>query len=140
MTGWRALLIVGLAWGCGGPGTTGPDPADLVGTTWLAEEIDGAGVLEEVRSTLTFSSLEQAAGDTCCNRYFGSLTLEGDGIRFGPLGSTRMACPPPVMEQEIRFTSALERVRRWERQGDRLTLFGEGPEPLVRFTRGEAEE
>ena len=98
-----ALLI--LAAGCR---TADPAPAgSLVGTSWLAEEIDGRGVLEGAESTLVFDSAQRIAGQAACNRYFGTLELSDGTLRLKPAGTTRMACSPPIMEQEARFLTAL---------------------------------
>ncbi len=124
-----ALLI--LAAGCR---TADPAPAgSLVGTSWLAEEIDGRTVLEKVESTLTFDSAQRIAGQAACNRYFGALEL-GDGtIRLKPAGTTRMACPPPIMEQESRFLTALGAATAFRRERGKLLLLDEGGRVRVRL-------
>lgn len=111
---------------------------DLVGTSWLAEEIGGNPVAEGVKSTLGFVEPGQVAGHGGCNRYFGAVTLDGQSMEFGKLGSTMMACPPPMMEQERRYMAALGAVKRFELKDGTLVLFAEGPGPLIRFTQSEA--
>ena len=58
-------------------------------------------------------------------------------MSVGPLGSTRMMCAPPVMDQEQRFFQALEGARRLERRGDELIFFGEGDAATLRLARTE---
>jgi heat shock protein HslJ len=107
------LVLVAVMTGC--QGTGGPAdaaPIDLAGTAWLAEDIDGRGVIDVARSTLSFEG-DRAAGSTGCNRYFGPFSVQGDALGFGPLATTRRACPPALMDQEQHFLTALESVTRY---------------------------
>ncbi len=112
-------------------------PPDLDGTAWKATEIGGRAVQEGVASTLRFGEQGSVSGGAGCNRFFGTLSLKGDRVSVGPLGSTRMMCAPPVMDQEQRFFQALEGARRLERRGDELIFFGEGDAATLRLARTE---
>lgn len=92
---------------------------DLAGTQWVVEDIDGRGIVDRVESTLTIDAAGRAAGAGGCNRYFGDVTFAAGEISFGTLGSTRMACPTAVMDQEQRFFAALEATRSYRQ--DNLT-------------------
>ncbi len=135
----RLLLLLGIVLtqvgcGSGAVGSTGrPDPG-LVGTSWLAEDIDGRGVLDQVRSTLTFESSQRVAGRAACNRYFGSLELLNEGVRIRVGGMTRMACPPAVLDQEHRFLAALAAVTTYRRDGDKLLLMDAGGATRLRLS------
>jgi heat shock protein HslJ len=122
------LAAVLLVAGCrsAGPAPAGPSAGGLVGTSWIAQEIDGQGVLDRAQSTLTFDVPGRISGSTACNRYFGSFALEGHTLHLNPSGTTRMACPPPVMEQETRFLGALGAVTGYRRDADRLLLVDDG--------------
>ena len=96
---------------------------------WVLVEISGeplaAGGPE---ATLRYDAAERRVGGSAgCNRYFGGLLEgpEGGAFRLGPVGATRMMCPPPEMELERRFLEQLGATRRWERTGERLELSGE---------------
>ena len=115
----------------------GDAPTDLAGTAWKVAEIGGRAVGEEVTSTLGFDEEGRVSGSAGCNRFFGTLSLEGDRVSVGPLGSTRMMCAPPVMEQEQRYFQALEGARRLERRGDVLLFYGEGDEATLRLVLAE---
>jgi len=132
-----ALALLLVAVGC--RSTTTRRAADvvtsLVGTTWVADGIEGAGVLAGVPSTLTFESAERVVGSTGCNQYFAPLTLVGTALRFGPAGSTRRACSPAIMDQERRFLAALETVRTYRVHDGVLSLLDEDARDLIRFTR-----
>ena len=135
-----ATIVVALiAAGCAtSDGETAQD-VDLVGTTWLATEIEGAGVVDGAKSTLGFVDPGRVAGQGGCNRYFGGVAIDGQSMEFGKMGSTMMACPPPLMEQEQRYLAALGAAKRFELKDGTLLLFGEGPDPLVRFSQLESE-
>jgi putative lipoprotein len=140
---YSAVLIAALsAAACGSTtsdGTTSIATAPstmvpLTGTQWVAVEIDGAPTGNN-RSTLVFDSETHAAGSTGCNRYFASVTLEAEALRFGGVGSTRMACEEPFMAQETRFVTALDAVRRHRIDGTTLLLVDEAGRTRLRFTR-----
>lgn len=105
-------LLLCLAFGCASRPAADP-AAELLGTSWLAEDIDGRGVLDFAQTTLQLETGERVSGNGGCNRYFGEAELDGPALRFGPLGATRMACPQAVMDQEQRFFAALDATRAW---------------------------
>lgn len=67
-----------------------------------------------------------------CNRFFGGYELDGQNLRFGKMGMTRMACIDG-MEQEQAFVNALHETVRWNILGEHLELYGKGGELLSRF-------
>jgi heat shock protein HslJ len=108
----------------------------LSGTSWLAEDIGGRGVIDNAQTTITFEAEGRVAGSGGCNRYFGPVTIEGNAIRFGDLGATRMACVPALMDQEQTFFDALAATRsyRFDDLGHKLEFLGEDGAGLVRFS------
>jgi len=110
-----------------------PEESGLVAITWIAEEIDGQAVLERPQSTLTFPSEEQIAGISSCNRYFGSVRIDGNTLEFGNTGGTRMACEPMIDDQEQRFLDALSRARTFNLEDGVLILFDDAGESVLRF-------
>jgi putative lipoprotein len=115
-------------------------PASLPGTSWVAEDIDGAGVLKSAESTLTFESEERIVGSTGCNNYFVPIQLSGNTLRSGTIGSTRRACPPPVMSQERVFLGALGAVTAFHQEGRTLVLVDATYRVRVRLSRVERGE
>lgn len=132
-----ALLGVALtALGCVSLGGGALVPPSLAGSSWVAEAIDGQGMVGRPPITLTFENAERAVGSTGCNRYFAAVRMsERARLRFGQPGSTRMACPPAVMEQEQRFLAAIEAVRGYRLDGTTLVLFDEQRIARVRLLR-----
>ena len=132
LAAWGMLGVVG----CSGPGTA---QGTLEGTSWRVEEVGGHGVLDGVRSTVEFPEAGRVAGQAACNRYSGAIARSGERIdSIGPLATTRMMCPPAVMDQEQRVLEALGRARRLAREGAYLTLYDEGGEALIRLTETAA--
>ncbi|ACK49562.1 protein of unknown function DUF306 Meta and HslJ [Methylocella silvestris BL2] len=91
--------------------------------SWLAEDIRGAGVIDRSRTTLDISPAGRASGSGGCNRFQGAAKIAGAAIAFGPLVSTRMACPGAIGDQERKFFEALDDARQWTRDEQRGLLF-----------------
>lgn len=101
----------------------GGPPRDLTVREWVVESIDGRGVVDNSRTTMTFDPAGQIAGRAGCNRYTGSYKLQGARFEVKGVATTRMICVPALMEQETRFLGLLERVSSLQLQRDgRLEL------------------
>lgn len=98
---------------------------NLTGATWVAEDIDGRGVIDNAQSTVEFTADNRVAGRAGCNRYGGSVSIDGKKLTVGQLISTKMACAPALMDQELRFLKALEAARSFELQGTKLRVLDE---------------
>jgi putative lipoprotein len=107
--------------------------ATLAGSRWVARTIEVRASADKVQSTLEFLADGRVAGSTGCNRYSGAVSIDGSAIRFGPLASTKMACPPPMMDQEQRFSQALAQSVRWRLDGGDLLLFDAGGTQRLHF-------
>lgn len=104
------------------PAEGGP-PRDLTVREWVVESIDGRGVVDNSRTTMTFDPAGQIAGRAGCNRYTGSYKLQGARFEVKGVATTRMICVPALMDQETRFLGLLERVSSLQLQRDgRLEL------------------
>lgn len=125
--GWARAAMIAAAVTIAGCASSNPAdaPPSLVGTVWVAEDIDGEAVLDRVQSTVEFPGEGRAVGSTACNRFTGPVRIQPDGgIAFTEMATTRRACPPAVMAQEGRFLAALGRAWRYTlAPGDRLALF-----------------
>lgn len=89
----------------------------LAGSGWWVEDILAAGVIDRARTTISFLNDGRVAGSGGCNRYVGSYELDGDGISFGPMAGTKMACAEALMDQDDRFHQALGQAVRWRIDG-----------------------
>jgi putative lipoprotein len=92
---------------------------------WLAEDIRGRGVIDFVQTVLEIDANGVVTGSGGCNRFRGTATIAGERIVFGQMVSTRMACPPAVMDQESKFLLALRDARSFQLdlQRRKLVLF-----------------
>ena len=86
----------------------------LAGTAWWVEDIVGLGVIDMSHTSIEFTDDERVVGDTGCNRYFGSVDIDGSSMTFGPMAGTRKACAESLMDQEMKFYQAMGEVSSWE--------------------------
>lgn len=98
--------------GCGG------DPMDLLAGHWTVTEAVGSTPADPKAPDLTITEDGAVFGSGGCNRFSGRLTLTGEGLSIGPLATTMMACPEPVMAAEQAFFGALARVDRFDIAAD----------------------
>jgi heat shock protein HslJ len=99
-----------------------PEPdAALIGTNWALDTItEGeAASTPAAPATLLFGEDGSVSGSTGCNSLFGSYST-ADG--FSPLGTTKMACEPAVMEQEALVLAILGPEATLTIDGSLLTI------------------
>jgi len=113
----------------------GSDSGNLAGSSWLLEDLTGAGVVDRVQATLDFTEPGRVVGNASCNRFFGSVAIAGTTINIGSLGATRMACAEAVNNQEMKYLKALENAERFTVEGTILQIFVKGEAKPLRFTR-----
>src|SRR5262249_28319828 len=107
----------------------------LVGTDWVLEDLAGNGIVGNARPTLSFPEAGKVTGNGLCNRFFGTSEISGTSLRFTGLGSTRMACPEPIMNQETNYLNALQAAERFEWKDPYLLIYAGGKDKPLRFTR-----
>jgi heat shock protein HslJ len=116
--------------GCGG------EPASLLHGDWKVEEIEGKPIVPDSKPTLAFTPEGSINGNGSCNRFFGSFSLSGEGLKVSHIGATMMACEPPILSQEGTFFKTLEAVQRFEVAADgRLRLLGGDGRALIMLRR-----
>lgn len=98
---------------------------------WVVEQIGGEGINANSRVTLLFSNDGRIAGRASCNRMNGRYKAAGDSLTFSGLGTTRMACPDSLMEQEQRFLDTLESVQTYAISQHGALLLYRGEEVVV---------
>ena len=104
--------------------------------SWLAEDILGGGVIDNVQTTLIITEDGTVSGMGGCNGYGGTARIDGEAIEFGQIVSTQMACAEAIMNQELTFFDALGRVASFRilQEERKLLLLDEGgEETLVRL-------
>ncbi|MEO5579152.1 MAG: META domain-containing protein, partial [Gemmatimonadaceae bacterium] len=85
--------------------------------------------------TLEFPEPGKSAGNGSCNRFIAPVTISGDSIAFGAIGSTRMMCPEPIATQETKYFEALRLAGRFTVNGDTLWIFSSGTNAPLRLLR-----
>ena len=140
-TGEQPVLLVSSIKPAEATGAAPPANAafNLSGSDWKLEDL-GSGALDNSKATLSFPEAGKVAGNGSCNRFFGSAEINGDAIKLSALGSTRMACPEPVMNQESKYLEALQAAERFEWKDPYLLIYCKGFEKPLRFTRMATEK
>jgi len=108
---------------------------------WQLTDIDG---IPEANTSspgdtsvyIAFNENQVAYGFSGCNRFRGSYELtSASALTFGPLASTKMACPQPPGERNIEteFHALLQSANRFILAGDQLLIFSEPSGRSARF-------
>jgi len=113
---------------------------DLAGSAWRAVELSGRpvpspGPNPSREPHLAFGTGGQLSGSDGCNLLRGPFTQKGEGLTFGALAGTQMACPGPDEETSRRFRNALTGTSHWNLVDGRLQLYGATGKPLAVLAR-----
>jgi heat shock protein HslJ len=134
-TGEQPVLNISSIKEAKAPGTAStPAAFNLSGSDWQLEDLGGVAA-DHGKATLSFPEPGKIAGNGSCNRFFASSEINGDAIKLGAMGSTRMACPEPVMAQESKYLEALQAAERFEWKDPYLLIYCKGLDKPLRFTR-----
>lgn len=112
------LLTLGLT-ACG-------KPVDIKGN-----EYQLTNAPENAEITLAFSGDDNRYFGKVVNRYFGTYTIEGDKLTFGPTASTMMMGPEPLMKAEQQYFQELAMTQGFKATDTELTLTLAGNKTLV---------
>jgi len=110
--------------GCGG------DPARVLqGVRWVLKSMGDAALAAP--AWIEFLPEGRLAGHNGCNRLMGNYTITGEGITFGQLGTTRMACAPEAMAQGNAVDRYLSAVRGFSVDAEDTLILATGEGELV---------
>ena len=88
------------------------DPQKVIGKTWqwvsTITPVEKITVPKPARYTIHLAADGKLTAQFDCNRGGGSYTIAEGKLSFGPMMSTRMACPPDSLDS--RFIKDLQRV------------------------------
>ena len=138
-----ALVLIS---GCGGSSGSDqreaePPAASLVGIRWhwLGSTIGSVDV--EVADPHRYTLLLNADGGAeillDCNQGRGSYQVEGEALRFGPIMTTRMACPED--SRDFEFGQQLDGVTAFSMDGGALELRLNSEGDVMRFRAEEKD-
>ena len=107
-----------------GSSTKNVPDAPLTNTRWKLVKLPGMEMPPlHKEAFIQFDPTEKRAfGSGGCNNIFGGYEQAGNSLKFGPMGSTMMACPPEIMKVESAFTAALKETDNFMIAGDMLML------------------
>lgn len=113
-------------------------PTPLTGTLWqMTSYNNGKGGLvsdlSSINTTTIFSEDGNLAGSAACNQYHATYQVNDSRIRIGPVATTRMMCPEPVMQQEMDYLNALQSAVSYDIQGSDLILFNANDTKAVTY-------
>lgn len=105
------------------------DKSPLLGEEWRIESIAEGGVIDNSHATLQFLGNGRLAGSATCNRIIGSYAADGARLRIQPAGTTMMACPEALMNQERKLLDLLPAIERFQidETGELVLYTAEGP-------------
>lgn len=101
----------------------------ISGKTWTLISMKNRPVIKDTQITLQFFEDGKLAGHGGVNRYFGGYQRSGEsGLAISKIGSTRMfrEYPEGIMDQEIRYLSALETTTHYQLVNKHLELVTDG--------------
>ncbi len=110
--------------------------AALTGISWRPITLGNVAIPEDSGIFVSFAVDGGIKGRGGCNNFFGSLEQTESGIEIGPLGVTRMACPPPIMNRETAFLEALQRTRDFQANDESMRLLDDEGNVLAEFVAG----
>ena len=105
--------------------------AGLTGVRWQPKYIGAEAVPDDAGLFVRFELDGSIKGHGGCNSFFGSLEKKDSDLSVGPLGSTRMACPEPIMSRESAFLEALQQTTVFEVSGERLSCLNSDRKLLI---------
>ncbi len=97
---------------------------DIAGKEWVLNRINEEAVPKQLGISLIYDD-GRIKGSAGCNSYFADMKdLEGlgGGIKVGPVGSTRKACPDEIMRLESSFLQKLGNATSFSFVGRQLVL------------------
>lgn len=100
-------------------------PATLIGSwelTAYGPVNSPTPAVSDAGAELTFNGDGTVTGNSGCNGFGGSYTVEGDQITFESITSTLMACEDARMAQESAVTQVLTGTAKYKIEGSTLTL------------------
>lgn len=90
-------------------------PTQIINKTWLVEDINQHGIIDNAHVTLILSEDGRISGKSGCNNYSGRYILTGNKLTvIPPMISTRMMCAPALMQLESEYIAVLSEAEKVE--------------------------
>lgn len=120
------------------PAAATGESSGLDGTRWTLESVadaDGNLVAAAPGSQATAEFKDgQVGGNSSCNSYGGSYTVDGDALTVGPLAMTMMACmDEALMAQEAAFGAAMQSAAGYAIVDGKLEIYDAAGQTVLVF-------
>ena len=138
MSKWYLVIAVVCLYGCD-KSMPVADKSELIGS-WTVELIDERPVIDRSPAFIQFAEENRVSGNSSCNRFTGSYAFSETQLSFGQAATTRMACPPALMEQEQRFLDGLSKVAQVKLKNGMLEMTDTDGALVFKASRRENEE
>ena len=118
---------------------------ELAGSSWLvsyvntgsSEGVVSSSSIQAAQQTLLFDKDGKISGNAGCNDYFANYKVNGSGLLFSAIGSTKMFCGEGLMAEETAFLAALEKASSYHITANSLQIFAEDDTTLISLSRQE---
>lgn len=101
------------------------EPVSLTGA-WTLQSFGPASAptpaVADSQAGITFNDDGSVTGNSGCNGFGGSYTVDGNQITFSEIVSTLMLCEEPLMQQEDTLHQVLNGTATYQIEGSTLTL------------------
>lgn len=89
-----------------------PKGKSAIAGAWQLTRVAGKDAVPGVMATIEIGEDGKLTGDTGCNRFVGTISVEGDTVQVSRVVSTRRLCLDPVQTQEDTLLRSLETITR----------------------------
>jgi heat shock protein HslJ len=123
----------------GSPG--GGTGGTIDGIQWRLTKLPQGGSLVDVPAGVVADARFEGgrvAGNGGCNQFTGPATVDGAGLKVGPLASTEMACPGAAGDVERVYLSNLAAAASFTATADALTIYDANGAEILAYAAGAA--
>ena len=104
-------------------GSEETDSSALQGAEWIVEDINGGGVIDYSKATISFSEEGRISGTGGCNLFSGHYEASGSTLKImSGIAMTRKACAPALMQQDQRLMTILQSGQSYSIKDGTLTI------------------
>lgn len=131
------LILLGAANGCGSQNLSSEEMQarmQSMSGTYQVQDTEKMNTMDR-DVHITFSGAENSiSGNTGCNKFFGSFSVDGKSLQFEDMGQTKMYCEE-YMEVERAFNNNIGRVSQYSFEDDKVLLKDEEGNTLLELKK-----
>lgn len=118
------LIIISTTLAACSSAKTEPKPETLPGN-WLVNTIQDKAVIANSSAQLSFHPENKLSGSASCNNISSNYSVQNNSLTIGAIATTRKMCAPALMEQESHLLQALSKVKRFQLNNGKLSLYNQ---------------